>query len=127
MLCAVCALLFLAVVAYILYDVFGRGALVDNVCRRAVLITGCDTGFGTALAQRFDGLGARVFAGCLTEEGATRLRQQASSRLQAIVMDVTKTESIEAAYRIVKDSLEHGESESRSCDYKMTQICLYYG
>ena len=87
--------------------------MVDNVSRRAVFITGCDTGFGTALARRLDGLGARVFAGCLTEEGATKLRQQASSRLQAIVMDVTKTPSIEAAYRVVKESLEPGESESR--------------
>ena len=114
MLCAVCVLLFLAVIVYVLYEVFGQGAVVDNVSRRAVFITGCDTGFGTALAYRFDGLGARVFAGCLTEEGATRLRQQASSRLQAIIMDVTKTESIEGAYRVVKDSLEPGESESRN-------------
>lgn len=36
-----------------------------QVSGKAVLITGCDSGFGHALAKHLHGLGLTVFAGCL--------------------------------------------------------------
>lgn len=36
-----------------------------QVSGKAVLITGCDTGFGHALAKHLHKLGFTVFAGCL--------------------------------------------------------------
>ncbi|KFM81942.1 11-cis retinol dehydrogenase, partial [Stegodyphus mimosarum] len=36
---------------------------------KAIFITGCDSGFGNMLAKRMDGLGYRVFAGCLFPNG----------------------------------------------------------
>lgn len=47
---------------------------------KAVLITGCDSGFGLELAVRLHNRGLRVFAGCLMpdSQGANRLRALAS-------------------------------------------------
>lgn len=38
---------------------------ITDLTKKAVLITGCDTGIGNELAKRLDSLGFRVFAGCL--------------------------------------------------------------
>ncbi|CAH1253105.1 HSD17B6 [Branchiostoma lanceolatum] len=70
---------------------------------KAVLITGCDTGFGNLLARRLDQLGLRVFAGCLTEAGVAELRQSCSERLQPIQMDITNSDSVQDAFRAVKE------------------------
>ncbi|XP_042888445.1 D-beta-hydroxybutyrate dehydrogenase, mitochondrial-like isoform X2 [Penaeus japonicus] len=71
---------------------------------KAVLVTGCDSGFGHALAQRLDSLGFRVFAGCLRahEEGAQRLQFSASSRLHVLQLDITKEEQVNKALQEVK-------------------------
>ena len=47
--------------------------------------------------------GLRVLAGCLTEQGAEQLRNQTSDRLQTVILDVTKTESIAVATEWVKE------------------------
>ncbi|CAH1252125.1 HSD17B6 [Branchiostoma lanceolatum] len=81
-----------------------RGRL-SQLTDKTVLITGCDTGFGNLLARRLDQLGLRVFAGCLTEAGVAELRQSCSERLQPIQMDVTSSDSVEAAVRVVKEAV----------------------
>ncbi|XP_066270403.1 retinol dehydrogenase 16-like isoform X2 [Branchiostoma lanceolatum] len=81
-----------------------RGRL-SQLTDKTVLITGCDTGFGNLLARRLDQLGLRVFAGCLTEAGVAELRQSCSERLQPIQMDVTRSDSVEAAVRVVKEAV----------------------
>uniref|UniRef100_F6VW67 Retinol dehydrogenase 16 n=1 Tax=Ornithorhynchus anatinus TaxID=9258 RepID=F6VW67_ORNAN len=76
--------------------------LLLNICMvgqlhdRFVLITGCDSGFGYLLATKLDQRGLRVLAACLTERGAERLRQEASGRLQTVLLDVTRPESVRA-------------------------------
>ncbi|XP_035672225.1 retinol dehydrogenase 7-like [Branchiostoma floridae] len=72
---------------------------------KTVLITGCDTGFGNLLARRLDQLGLRVFAGCLTEAGVAELRQSCSERLQPIRMDVTSSDSVKTAFRVVEKAV----------------------
>nr|XP_045723451.1 retinol dehydrogenase 16-like [Mirounga angustirostris] len=62
-----------------------------------IFITGCDSGFGNLLVRQLDLRGLRVLAACLTEEGAQQLRGQMSDRLETVILDVTKTESISAA------------------------------
>ncbi|XP_072490551.1 short-chain dehydrogenase/reductase family 9C member 7-like [Notamacropus eugenii] len=65
---------------------------------KAVLITGCDTGFGHSLALRLFHLGFTVFATCLFPdgEGAQRLRQEAgtSCRLHVFKLDVTQDQDV---------------------------------
>ncbi|XP_068931459.1 short-chain dehydrogenase/reductase family 9C member 7-like [Petaurus breviceps papuanus] len=69
-----------------------------DVTGKAVLITGCDTGFGHSLALRLFHLGFTVFATCLFPdgEGAQRLRREAgdSCRLHVFKLDVTQDQDV---------------------------------
>ncbi|XP_044535158.1 short-chain dehydrogenase/reductase family 9C member 7-like [Gracilinanus agilis] len=82
---------------YFIVRWFKNFNLVPNLSDKYVLITGCDSGFGNLLARKLDERGMRVLATCFTEEGAQELRRVSSHRLHITFMDVTKTESIEAA------------------------------
>uniref|UniRef100_A0A8C5QCW5 Hydroxysteroid 17-beta dehydrogenase 2 n=1 Tax=Leptobrachium leishanense TaxID=445787 RepID=A0A8C5QCW5_9ANUR len=75
---------------------------------KAVLITGCDSGLGHALAKHLDELGVLVFASVLDKEGqgAEDLRRICSSRLAVIQLDVTNSEEIKAACSEIKSRLQ---------------------
>ncbi|XP_071033968.1 D-beta-hydroxybutyrate dehydrogenase, mitochondrial isoform X1 [Parasteatoda tepidariorum] len=78
---------------------------------RAVLITGCDSGFGFLLAKHLDSQGFHVFASCLNPDGpgAAELTKSCSERLQTLKLDVTSDESTKKAFEFVKENL--GTSE----------------
>ncbi|XP_078112405.1 17-beta-hydroxysteroid dehydrogenase type 2 [Sander vitreus] len=82
---------------------------VEQLQSRAVLITGCDSGFGLALASRLSEAGLKVFAGVLDENGAgaRRLREQGSQNLQVLQLDVTDDGQIETAHRHVCSQLHN--------------------
>lgn len=67
--------------------------------------SGCDSGFGHQLAKQLVDRGMRVLAACLTEEGARKLQQDTSYRLQTTLLDVTKSESVQAAAHWVRDQV----------------------
>ncbi|XP_070763423.1 17-beta-hydroxysteroid dehydrogenase type 2 [Enoplosus armatus] len=71
---------------------------------RAVLITGCDSGFGLALAERLSEMGVRVFAGVLDVNGAgaQQLRERGSENLQVLQLDVTNGPQIETAHHYIR-------------------------
>ena len=73
--------------------------------KRAILITGCDTGFGNLLAVKAQQYGFYVFACCFSEssEGAAALAKRGCHILE---MDVTKQESIDAARIQAEERLE---------------------
>ncbi|XP_038170324.1 retinol dehydrogenase 16-like [Arvicola amphibius] len=77
--------------------------VVSHLQDKHVFITGCDSGFGNLLARQLDRRGMRVLAACLTENGAEELRNKTSDRLETVILDVTKTESIVAATQWVKE------------------------
>ncbi|KAH0505536.1 Retinol dehydrogenase 7 [Microtus ochrogaster] len=77
--------------------------VVSHLQDKHVFITGCDSGFGNLLARQLDSRGMRVLAACLTEKGAEELRKKTSDRLETVILDVTKTESIVAATQWVKE------------------------
>ncbi|KAL1775003.1 short-chain dehydrogenase/reductase family 9C member 7, partial [Sigmodon hispidus] len=77
--------------------------VVSHLHDKHVFITGCDSGFGNLLARQLDRRGMRVLAACLTENGAEELRRKTSDRLETVILDVTKTESIVAATEWVKE------------------------
>ncbi|KAL7403319.1 hypothetical protein ABVT39_027791 [Epinephelus coioides] len=70
---------------------------------RAVLITGCDSGFGHALANRLSEGGVMVFAGVLDVNGAgaQQLRECGRENLQVLQLDVTDSSQIETAHRYI--------------------------
>lgn len=79
---------------------------------RAILITGCDSGFGYLLAQRLDKIGYHVFAACLypSGEGAKDLKSKTSPNLQIIGLDVTDDQSVTKALEYVKQNLKTNEA-----------------
>ncbi|XP_058413439.1 retinol dehydrogenase 16-like [Diceros bicornis minor] len=97
--------LYLAVLVglYYLLRWYRERQVVSHLRDKYVFITGCDSGFGNQLARQLDQRGLRVLAACLTEKGARQLRDQMSDRLETVILDVTKTESIAAATQWVKE------------------------
>lgn len=99
-----------------------------------VIITGCDSGLGLLLAYELFGQGFTVFAGCLTETGKQRIEtdnptmmmnnQEKRSttptirvnygKLVPFLLDVTKQESVEEAYRFVTRWLDDEDKPSTS-------------
>ncbi|XP_064233322.1 retinol dehydrogenase 16 isoform X2 [Aotus nancymaae] len=77
--------------------------VVSHLRDKCVFITGCDSGFGNLLARQLDERGLHVLAACLTEKGAEQLRRKTSDRLETVILDVTKTESVAAAAQWVKE------------------------
>ncbi|XP_054715048.1 D-beta-hydroxybutyrate dehydrogenase, mitochondrial-like isoform X1 [Uloborus diversus] len=92
--------------ALVFLELFGRyyvtGGRVSPT-GKAVLITGCDTGFGFRLAHRLSIEGFQVFAGCLE---IFRNDSTTGSRLK---IDVTSQEDIQLAFDYVSAHL--GENE----------------
>ncbi|XP_063225159.1 retinol dehydrogenase 16-like isoform X2 [Bacillus rossius redtenbacheri] len=81
--------------------------LLPDLGGRAVLVTGCDSGFGQQCARRLDALGVTVYAGCLMPQGtgAAALKASTSSRLHIVPLDVTKDDSVQAAVQLVKGTI----------------------
>ncbi|XP_043562591.1 estradiol 17-beta-dehydrogenase 2 [Chiloscyllium plagiosum] len=80
-----------------------------SVQDKAVLITGCDSGFGFALAKYLDKLGFTVFAGVLYLDGpgAKDLKTSGSNRLMVLQLDVTSLEQITKSYAQIKSQLKN--------------------
>ena len=103
--------------------------LIDNTNDKAILVTGifvvislfghissllyhftgCDSGFGHALAIKLDGIGFKVYAGCLNVrgEGAQQLKTKCSDRMHLVPLDVTKHDQVSAATHLVASTLEN--------------------
>ncbi|XP_028021667.2 retinol dehydrogenase 16-like [Balaenoptera acutorostrata] len=88
---------------YYLLRWYREKQVVSHLQDKFVFITGCDSGFGNLLARQLHLRGFRVLATCLTEQGAEQLRNQTSDRLETVILDITKTESIAAATEWVKE------------------------
>ncbi|XP_030082861.1 D-beta-hydroxybutyrate dehydrogenase, mitochondrial-like isoform X2 [Serinus canaria] len=80
---------------------------------KAVLITGCDKGFGHALAKCLHAKGFTIFAGCLlmdeNGDGARELRNMKSDRMKVLQMDVCSDQEVAQAVDFVKRTLKEPE------------------
>lgn len=71
----------------------------------AVVITGASTGVGRATALLLDKEGYRVFAGVRKEKDAESLKLVASGNLTPIIIDVTQSEQIRNAAKLVSQTI----------------------
>ena len=76
-----------------------------NTASPAVVITGASTGIGHACALEMDRRGFRVFAGVRSEDAVRELTSKASSRLTPVMLDITETNAIAAAAKMVGDAV----------------------
>lgn len=83
---------------------FALNRRVDTASK-VVLITGCDSGFGNALARRLNSLGFTVVAGCLdkSSDGAELLKSEAQSRMHILQLDVTEDKSVHSIVGYIRD------------------------
>ncbi|KAH7933696.1 hypothetical protein HPB49_015952 [Dermacentor silvarum] len=72
---------------------------------KAVLVTGCDTGFGNLLAKRLSNERFFVYAGCLDANGDGARELSKNSSIQVVQMDVTNEDQIENALVTIKNTL----------------------
>lgn len=102
--------------------------------RLAVLITGCDTGFGHLLAKKCHSYGFKVsplpwpyrffihrvifthqvYAGCLFPdgEGAQNLSKSSKGQINIVKLDVTQDQDVANARKFVEDSLKDNEGNA---------------
>ncbi|KAH9380036.1 hypothetical protein HPB48_023020 [Haemaphysalis longicornis] len=82
---------------------------VVDTDKKAVLVTGCDTGFGYLAAKRFADDGFAVFAACLnaSSDGAKELTKRHNVRV--VPLDITKDDQVQRALTQVKDGLGSNE------------------
>eukprot|EP00803_Ostreobium_quekettii_P007526 evm.model.scf_596.3 EVM.evm.TU.scf_596.3 scf_596:63374-64339(+) len=103
---AIC-LVGLSVVYAILEFLLAMIPAVVTLEGKAVVVTGCDTGIGRVIAlhlamQRK----AKVFAGCLTEEGSEELSVESKGKISTFIVDVTSDRSVSVALDFVARHLE---------------------
>ncbi|XP_072304420.1 D-beta-hydroxybutyrate dehydrogenase, mitochondrial [Eucyclogobius newberryi] len=94
----------LALLLFLLARVWPRRGPGMKCHGYAVLITGCDSGFGHHLARALDRRGFVVFAGCLQPEGAgaQSLARLCSSQLRLLKLDVTQEQDVQQAKETVQ-------------------------
>ncbi|CAB3384705.1 Hypothetical predicted protein [Cloeon dipterum] len=74
---------------------------------KAVLVTGCDSGFGYHLALRLEKLGFVIFAACLDKngDGAKMLKKEGGDKMIPVQMNVTSDEQIASTLDEVTEEL----------------------
>uniref|UniRef100_A0A8C5MRV8 Uncharacterized protein n=1 Tax=Leptobrachium leishanense TaxID=445787 RepID=A0A8C5MRV8_9ANUR len=104
--------IFAAVVLFLLlipaFRRFRSGHVTVDPEGRAVLITGCDTGFGNMLAHRLLEMGFVVFATCLYPDGEgarALLSRFPSDRVKVVRFDVTSDKEMEEVKQYVQSNL----------------------
>ncbi|XP_054620903.1 D-beta-hydroxybutyrate dehydrogenase, mitochondrial [Dunckerocampus dactyliophorus] len=105
------------VVSYLLFVMYVAAPRIPRglmeVKGKAVLITGCDRGFGHALVLRLHQLGFTVFAGCLHKDdggaGAKELAACHSERIKVLQLDVCSDEQVHRAACFIRDHLEDAQ------------------
>lgn len=88
------------VIGYKLYEYFYLTANV-NPNGKYVLISGCDTGFGNALAIELDKEEFHVLAGIYDVKNQAALTGRLSSRATVFKLDITNQGDIDAAFELV--------------------------
>ncbi|GMR58775.1 hypothetical protein PMAYCL1PPCAC_28970 [Pristionchus mayeri] len=97
------------VAAYYIARFVWELATVTDYEKKAVFISGCDSGFGRALAIKCAKAGLTVFAGCLTKQGEESLSSETRGLpLLTCPLDVTKDESVAEARKFVDKNLKKG-------------------
>ncbi|XP_008117223.2 retinol dehydrogenase 5 isoform X2 [Anolis carolinensis] len=77
-----------------------------NLSGKYVFITGCDSGFGRALAKHLDRNGFRIIAACLSEKGCQELMASTSQSLKTVLLNLTDPSSIDDAVKFVRKETE---------------------
>ncbi|CAF2028411.1 unnamed protein product [Rotaria magnacalcarata] len=103
-----CVVIWLALILYLAYRLYQHLCPSPNINPHGkyVLISGCDTGFGHALAIELDKQGFNVFAAVYNPNNKLSVTSELSARATVFDPDITLENDIDAAYDIVKDKTD---------------------
>jgi len=76
---------------------------MKDLNKEMILVTGASTGIGKATALLLDKLGYQVFAGVRTDQAAENIQKESSARLTPLMLDITRSEHIDNAFKIISD------------------------
>eukprot|EP00756_Hemistasia_phaeocysticola_P001209 Hpha_TRINITY_DN10864_c0_g4::TRINITY_DN10864_c0_g4_i2::g.23047::m.23047 len=90
-------LLIVAATLWVVWQLLKRAKRARRIdaSKKAVLVTGCDSGFGRLLVERLAKKCGRVYAGCLTQKGKEELQALGLPALHPILLDVADNASVE--------------------------------
>ncbi|VDD90227.1 unnamed protein product [Enterobius vermicularis] len=94
---------------HLLWWFFVAKLSVDNIEKRAVLVTGSGSGFGKAFVGKCLDEGMTVFAGCHRQVSADKLIEEFKGKkghLEAFQMDVTSDESVNKTKEFIEKKLQ---------------------
>lgn len=99
--------------------------------KKAVLVSGCDSGIGLRVAEHLYSQGFHVFAACLSlqSQGHRSLcnrREYDSNRMMLLQLDITSRASINAATSFVTEKLKEQELAGmpvRETDFRVLARC----
>uniref|UniRef100_A0A4W4EAS1 Hydroxysteroid (17-beta) dehydrogenase 2 n=1 Tax=Electrophorus electricus TaxID=8005 RepID=A0A4W4EAS1_ELEEL len=99
--------LLLSVCCSVVHFSAGKEEVLLPAQGRAVLITGCDSGFGLNLAKMLAMAGMKVYAGVLdgSGPGAEELRTISSSQLTVLQFDITDLNQTYEAHQLIKSQI----------------------
>lgn len=80
-----------------------------NTANLVVIVTGCDTGFGSEIVDDlYKRGGYTIYATCLTEQAVVNYNAKQSSRLRALQVDVTKQDDVNRLRAQVEEECPQG-------------------
>ncbi|XP_018006346.2 short-chain dehydrogenase/reductase family 9C member 7 [Hyalella azteca] len=92
---------------------YRRQRHVSNMHKKAVLVTGCDSGFGNRLARRLAHMGFRVsykvYAGCLFPDAEAAEALVRDTNIRVLKLDVTKQEDVDDCVLKVQQDLHEND------------------
>jgi len=74
-------------------------------------VTGASRGFGYETVRRLDLMGCHVFAGVRTSEAADKIREVCSTRVEPVVIDIAKPDTVRTALEFVTSRLPPGKGK----------------
>lgn len=102
-----CVILVVSLTGYVCLLLFYEPK-IKSPEKRAVLITGCDTGFGHVLAKRLANFGFTVFAACLNADSdEAKQLQNHSERIHVLQMNVTSDEQVQSCVKRIVSILRN--------------------
>jgi NAD(P)-dependent dehydrogenase (short-subunit alcohol dehydrogenase family) len=99
----VCCSALLLIWRYLIRRFLCRRRGLRRLAESAVVVTGCDSGFGRLIALRLHDLGATVFAGCMQKQSCEALNKD-RKKMRAFLCNVCKDEDVAKCLKLVQES-----------------------
>lgn len=99
---------------------------LEKLQGKYVLVTGCGSGFGFAIARRLEDSGFRVLATCRTQDSVNRLRQKLKDGTLVKRLDVTDSRQIHKIYEEIRKTIRPTEGSVNFFQFNIAKLFINY-